>query len=318
MRGFAKRVRGGAAVGALAIGAALAAAGAIGASSVAAHPAADGAARAAQAPTERAPIQAETGTAREMAYGTDRLQRLDYYAPARAGAPLMVFIHGGGWRMGDKGGETHAAKVRHMLALGYAFASINYRLVPDATVEEQGADVASALAYLVRHARALGFDPDRIVVMGHSAGAHLAALIGTDPQYLHRVGLDVTRLAGVVLLDGAGYDVPRQMADGPGLTRRMYADAFGSDPARQRALSPLFHVEAPNAPSFLILHVQRPDGIRQSRELAAALERAGTRVRIEGVPGEGLRGHRDINVHLGDATQPATAILDQWLHATVY
>ncbi len=110
----------------------------------------------------------------DLAYGSDRLQRLSFWRPASKAdrpAPLILFVHGGGWKRGDRATATGRAKVSHFLGRGYAFATMNYRLVPAATVEQQAADVASALAWLVRHAGRLEVDPKRIVLMGHSARA---------------------------------------------------------------------------------------------------------------------------------------------------
>ena len=95
--------------------------------------------------------------------------------------------------------------------------------------------------------------------------------------------------------------------------RANYASAFGSAPVRQRALSPPAQATAPNAPAFLLLHVQRSDGIAQNRALATALHKAGTRVERRDFPGEGLRGHREINRRLGDPSYTTTAAVDAWL-----
>ncbi|WP_447728908.1 alpha/beta hydrolase [Sphingomonas koreensis] len=266
------------------------------------------------------PVAAQRATVpppREIAYGGDALQRLDFYpaANARGPAPLFVFVHGGGWKRGDKRNATGAAKVAHFTGRGYAFASVNYRLVPDAKVEDQAQDVANGLARLIRDARALGIDPNRIVLAGHSAGAHLSALVATDPHYLKRAGAGLDRLKGVILLDGAAYDVPAQAGEGPGIMRPTYAQAFGTDPVRQRALSPYFHAAAPNAPRFLILHVEREDGRRQSEALAQALRKAGTQAELRALRGRGLRGHMEINRSLGDPDYPGTAIVDGWIDA---
>ena len=83
-----------------------------------------------------------------LSYGADRLQRVDFYPAAQAGGPLVVFVHGGGWKRGDKRMVDDSSKLTHWHALGYNAASVNYRLVPDATVEQQGADVAAAVAML--------------------------------------------------------------------------------------------------------------------------------------------------------------------------
>ena len=204
-------------------------------------------------------------------------------------------------------------KLEHWQAAGYAVASLNYRLVPDSTVEQQGADVASAVAFLRNRAGSLGFDGNRIALIGHSAGAHLVALVGTDPQYFRAAGLAMTDVVGIIPLDGAGYDVPYQMAHPQRILGDTYEQAFGTDPARQRALSPTFNTAAPNAPQFLILHVQRDDARVQSVELAAALTRAGTPATVQGFSGRGLRGHAQINRDLGDPDYPATPVVDAFL-----
>ncbi|HEY1125964.1 MAG TPA: alpha/beta hydrolase [Sphingobium sp.] len=255
---------------------------------------------------------------RDYAYGADPLQHITFWAPtasARGPAPLVLFVHGGGWKRGDMENATGKAKVAHYPAQGYAFASVNYRLVPDATVEQQAGDLASALKWIIGHAGELGIDSRRIVLMGHSAGAHLVALVGTDPRYLAAVGFDEGAIAGVIPIDGAAYDVPRQLAIGARIMGPTYDQAFGKDPARQRALSPTFQAAAPNAPAFLILHVQRKDGIEQSRGLASALRDAGTTVQINDFPGTGLQGHMVINRSLGDPAYPATKVVDDWLKA---
>lgn len=250
-----------------------------------------------------------------LSYGPDKLQQLDYW-PAQNGnrkAPLVIFVHGGGWKRGSKDNASGPYKAPHYTGEGYAYASINYRLVPDNTVEDEAADVARSVRYLIDHAAQLGFDPSRIVLMGHSAGAHLVALVGTDERYLKAFGLSFASLDGVIPIDGAAYDVPKQIADGGNFMHDTYLQAFGTDPARQRALSPTFQAAAPNAPRFLLIHVQRADGIAQNIELEAALRRAGTAVQRRDFPGTGLKGHAEINRSLGDPNYPATPVVDAWL-----
>ncbi|MGJ5181802.1 alpha/beta hydrolase [Bradyrhizobium oligotrophicum] len=254
----------------------------------------------------------------EYPYGSDPLQTLDFWrASGGKAAPLIVFVHGGGWKRGDKRNATGATKVEHLVGQGYAFASIDYRLVPAATVEQQAADVAAAVAWLRGHAGRLGVDPARIVLMGHSAGAHLVALVGTDPRYLTTAGLSLRDVSGIIALDGACYDVARQIADSGRFMRETYLQAFGTDPVRQRALSPISQAAKPNAPAFLILHVDRADGKAQSEALGAALMQAGTPAEVQAVGGTGLRGHMEINRELGDPGHPATAIVDAWLRRQV-
>lgn len=255
--------------------------------------------------------------AQTIAYGSDPLQQLDLWVPkGRPGkAPLLIFVHGGGWKRGSKDDAASKSAPVHFPAQGYAYASINYRLVPDATVEQQAADVASALAALLARADALGIDRSKVVLMGHSAGAHLVTLVGTDERYLRGAGLSFADVDGVIPNDGAAYDVPAQMRDGGKFMQDTYVQAFGTDPVRQRALSPTLQAAAPNAPRFLLLHVQRDDGVRQAEGLAAALRKAGTAVEVAGFPGKGLQGHAEINRRLGEPDYPATAVVDRWLKA---
>lgn len=256
-----------------------------------------------------------TGGKQTMAYGPHDLQQLDFY-PASNGnrrAPLVLFVHGGGWKYGSKDSADGRWKALHYTGLGYAYASIDYRLVPNNTVEDAAADVAGALRYLIDHAAPLSFDPDRIVIMGHSAGAHLVALVGADERYLKHAGLSFASLAGVLPIDGAAYDIPRQIEEGNVFMRETYIQAFGDDPARQRALSPTLHAQVPNAPAFLILHVQRRDAIAQSKALEAALKQAGTPVERQEFPGTGLKGHVEINRQLGNPVYAATPVVDAWL-----
>ncbi|WP_443027806.1 alpha/beta hydrolase [Sphingopyxis sp. MWB1] len=250
-----------------------------------------------------------------IAYGADPLQTLDIWRArdANGPAPLIIFVHGGGWKRGDKDNATGRFKAVHYPGQGYAFASINYRLVPAATVEQQAADVAGAVRALVDRAAVLDIDRRRIVLMGHSAGAHLVALVATDERYLKGAGLSFADIAGVIPIDGAAYDVRAQMNDGPPIMRQTFVQAFGTDPVRQKALSPTVQAAAPNAPAFLLLYVQRPDGVRQAKALGTALEKSGSRVEHGSFPGEGLKGHAEINRRLGDPAYAATARVDAWL-----
>jgi acetyl esterase/lipase len=247
----------------------------------------------------------------EQAYGLDPRQRLDLVRQEGSSrAPVLLFIHGGGWSIGDK---RHAAapKAKHFTSQGWAFASANYRLVPQATVEQQATDVASAIAWLRANAASQGLDPDRIVLMGHSAGAHLVALVGTDPQYLKAAGVPMGAVRGAILLDGAGYDVAKQMAVPRNPVLPMFEAAFGKDPQRQAALSPTLHASAPNAANWLILPVaSRPDSQAQSNGLASALTSAGGKALVVPVPGA---THMTLNRELGSDGDFATAQVDRFL-----
>ena len=248
----------------------------------------------------------------EMSYGRDPLQRLDLVAPAGNKRPaLILFIHGGGWSIGDK---RHAigAKASHFVGKGYAFASVNYRLVPQATVEQQAADVASAIAKLRSYAMGSNYDGERIVLMGHSAGAHLAALVGTDPRYLTAAGVPMGAVKGIVLLDGAGYDVARPGRAEMNIVKPMYEAAFSKDPAAPGARYPRPATPPrPMSRRWLILPIERrADSQAQSKGLADALNRAGASATVVAVPGE---SHGSLNKGLGEEGDFATAEVDRFL-----
>lgn len=227
---------------------------------------------------------------------------LDLYGPGRAEGrkrPVVLFIHGGGWRHGDK------ANVREQpagfVSRGYLFASTNYRLDPPATPRDQGADVAAAVAWLHDHAADHGGDGDTIFLMGHSAGAHLAALVGTDDRLLTPHRLAPAALAGIVLLDGAGYDVPRQMAAARlPMLQKTYHEAFGDDPELQREASPVTHVaRGKRYPPFLIFHVGRRIDSREQAEALAA--------RLRAVGGEATTVHEPDKDHMTIKRELGTA-----------
>lgn len=254
-----------------------------------------------------------------IGFGLDPLQTIDFWSADDASggahhpAPLILYVHGGGWSHGNPENATGRAKIAHFTGRGICFASTGYRLVPEAKVEDQAADVAQALAALLADADRLGIDRKRVLLMGHSAGAQLVALIGTDPRWLSEVGLSFNDIAGIVALDGAAYDVPLQVRDAPLIVRSMYLHAFGRDPQRQRALSAVSQAAAPNVVNWMLLHVKRSDGLRQCETLTAALRRAGSTVEVVTLPGNGLFGHVACNRRLGDPAWPGTRAVDQWI-----
>lgn len=247
------------------------------------------------------------------------LQSLDLYAPPGQSRPLVVFIHGGGWRIGDKAMGAHGReKAAFFNAQGYAYASVNYRLSPAVTHPAHVQDVAAALAWLHDNAEAQGLDRNRIVVMGHSAGAHLAALVAVDRRWLGAHGKPLSILKGAVLLDGAGYDITRQapavIARG-GFLGQMYEGAFGTTEAGWRDASPTLQIAANSgAPPFLIVHASRLDSTNQSRQLAARLREVGVDARLFEARGY---THAQVNRRIGElgeaVTREIVAALRRWV-----
>lgn len=241
--------------------------------------------------------------------GSDPLQRLDLHLPdGKAGKPRPVFIliHGGGWVMGDKSNANFAEpKTSWLLDAGYIVASVNYRLSPAVSHPGHVEDVCRAIAWIQQKIPRHGGDPRRIWLLGHSAGAHLAALAAVDGARLQAAGGDPEGLRGVVLLDGAGYDIPQQYAglrEGSAL-QKMYRLAFTDDPEKQRDASPVHRVDR-KPPPFLILHVaRRADSRRQSALLAEALRAKGGRAEVVAIAG---KSHGSISADCGKKGDPVT------------
>jgi acetyl esterase/lipase len=139
----------------------------------------------------------------DVAYGGLPRQKLDVYSPRTAAAgprPLVVFFYGGSWQMGERGQYLFAAEA--ITAMGAVAVVPDYRVYPEVLFPAFLDDAAMAVAWARRHARDWGADPDHVFLMGHSAGAHIAAMLALDPQYLARAGDDARRIAGVVGLAG--------------------------------------------------------------------------------------------------------------------
>lgn len=233
------------------------------------------------------------GDSTEFAYGPHRLQRYDLYRPARIDrdTPTVLFVHGGGWAFGDKANAVSIdAKRERWVAAGAIVVSTNYRLLPDADPLEQARDVARALASVQQQVAALGADPSRIALMGHSAGAHLSALVAVSPALQREAG--VRPWAATVLLDSAAVDVPAIMAASP---PPLYRRAFGDDPAYWRTVSPRHRVEGATAPVLAVCASAREHACPHNRTLLDALAARGTRTAL--LP-QAL-SHAQINRELG-------------------
>jgi len=285
---------------------------------LAAAAAAAGSAHAAPAPPTAQDISPRTCRYAQTQGVDPDLQSLDLYGEPGQRRPIVAFIHGGGWRIGDKANPAAGAeKAAIFTARGFLFASLNYRLSPAVRHPAHIEDVAAGLAWLLDNAGSFGGDPRRLAVMGHSAGAHLAALAAADPRWLGRHGRKPRDLAGAILLDGAGYDITQQapavQARG-GFLGDMYADAFGADAQVWRDASPALHCDpAAPPPPFLIFYTARADAIRQSSLLAAALRKAGgTAQTALAADKSHLALNRDIGAPGDKPTAAIFAALTRW------
>ena len=200
--------------------------------------------------------------------------RLDVYLPAGCGsAPVVLWVHGGGWRRGDKAAGTVARKAAWAGSLGAALVAVNYRLsTPGAGVAwpDHGEDVADAVAWVQRRGRSVGLDPTGLTMVGHSAGAHLVAIVGTDPALLADAGATPRAVDCVVALDFS-FDLATAPA------RALIQNAFGTDPAVLAAASPTVQVERNGVPDarFLIGTRGGPRRVAEARDFVDLIDRRG-------------------------------------------
>jgi arylformamidase len=229
----------------------------------------------------------------QFSYGDNSEQTLDVYASKDAHqAPVIFMVHGGAWRFGDKDNKRVVTnKVARWLPQGYVFISINYRMLPDLNGLQQADDVARALAYAQSHAGDWGGDPNRFILMGHSAGAHLVALLNAAPAKAYAFG--AKPWLGTVALDSAAYDIPAVMAQ---KHYRFYDKAFGLYRETWEQASPHYAITGEARPMLAVCSTKRPD--RPCDQVHAFASKAKSlSVNVQTL--EQPLSHKEINEQLG-------------------
>jgi acetyl esterase/lipase len=250
-------------------------------------------------------------------------QVLDIYTPEKAvtgGCPVMFWIHGGGWQVGDKGDVALKPKV--LCERGFVFVSTNYRLLPDVEMDVLIRDVAKSLGWVHKNIAKYGGDPTRLFVGGHSAGAQLAALVCIDDRYLKEEGVPFDVLKGCTPVDGDTYDIPkiimtaehRQALYGGKMFTFGHRQKFGNDPEKHVDFSAVTHVaKGKGIPPFVILYFSgNPDTTAQARRLEAVMKQADIPVSAYGKEDS---NHSRLNNDLGNPDDPATLELFKFLDA---
>ena len=242
---------------------------------------------------------------KDVSYGEDPLQRMDVYMPPEVtGAPTIFMVHGGAWRIGDKRNTAVVKnKVDRWVPKGMIFISTNYRMLPGTKPVEQAEDVARALAVAQEKAALWGGDPSKFILMGHSAGAHIVALLSADPHRAYRLG--AKPWLGSIVLDSAALNVVELME---AKHARLYDAAFGNDPAYWKMTSPFHALSADALPMLLAYSTRRADSSSQVISFAASARSLDVKTVI--LPQD--LSHRDMNLHLGIAgtyTQAVEAYL---------
>jgi acetyl esterase/lipase len=211
---------------------------------------------------------------------------LDIYEPkGLSNAPVLIFIHGGGWTSGDK--NLYPYLGRAFASQGFTTAIINYRLTPEVMHPGHIEDVARAFAWVYRNIAQYGGNAKEIFVTGHSAGGHLAALLALDGRYLQAEGLSTDLIKGVMPISGV-YDLNAI----PG-----FDSVFTSDPAKRGDASPVAHV-GDKEPPFLIIYGQfdYPTADFQAKELFNLLQQHQNEAKLLEIP---LKDHITIITSIG-------------------
>ncbi|MEW5939835.1 MAG: alpha/beta hydrolase [Chloroflexota bacterium] len=235
---------------------------------------------------------------------------LDLYRIDQENAPVMIFVHGGAWRRGNKSNVD--AKPAGFNGQGFIFVSVNYRLIPEVDVTQEVWDVTRAIAWVHDNIAAYGGDPDKIFLLGHSAGAHLVSLIGTDESYLEAEGMSLSDLKGVIALDTQAYDLTTVMPNLQYKDRGVYPNTFGNDPEFWKAMSPqLFLAPDKNIPPFIVAYTgKQPTRTDYSINFHAALQDNGIPALL--IPAMD-KSHGEINDELGLPDDPVTQTIFEWL-----
>jgi acetyl esterase/lipase len=241
----------------------------------------------------------------------DDFRRLDVYAPEGRNLPVVVWVHGGAWIGGDKTFAQH--KPRTFTARGYVFVPVNYRLVPTVRAGDQATDVATAIAYVKKNCAKWGGNPQKLFVMGHSAGTHLATLVCTDQRYLEGVGLKLSDVRGCVAVDVAGYDIPPRYDKAGESLKKTLADIFGATSKEQSTLSPVRHVaRGKGIPPFLVIHIGVDPQKSQSEAFVKVLKQAGINTAIHVATG---KGHKKLDEEMGKPTSQASQAVYSFLES---
>ena len=214
---------------------------------------------------------------KDIPYGPDKRQTLDVYTPANAhNAPIIFMVHGGAWKIGSKDvSRVVNNKIARWVPEGFIFVSVNYRMLPDAKPLEQAQDVTKAIAAVQAKAAAWGGDPAKVILMGHSAGAHIVALISASPETARSAGAQPW--LGSVLLDSGAMNVSEIMN-----TRHysFYDEAFGKDPAYWDATSPLQVMNTKIYPVLAVCSTKRDISCKQAQAFVDKAVTKGTHAQI--------------------------------------
>lgn len=255
---------------------------------------------------KRSRVVADTANALlDVPYGIDYWQKLDVYLPPggdHRDLPVFLFLHGGGWCWGYK--EWCGFMAPAFVDLPAIFVSVSYRLIPDVAFPSPVDDVAAATKWVWDHIAAYGGSRDRIVIGGHSAGGHIAALLAVKPDWLTKAGLPATAIKACVCLSTT-------------FNRRMVSELIApthvqpGSPADIAPDSPIALASSAKVPFYITWGGREHERLERSgRQMIAALESAGCAVENEVFP---EHDHFSIHLKTSDPNDPWTQAVHRYL-----
>lgn len=162
---------------------------------------------------------------------------------------------------------------------------------------------------------------EQIILMGHSSGAHVVTLLGTDPSFMTRAGVKIQNIRGIIALDGSNYNALAEVSDSPGPVAENLISALGLDPNRLQVMSPTYYAMPclwPQRTRFSAPSCPKAGGRQASRRARRVAERCEYLVcAVHMFEWQGFEGHVQMLLRLGDLSYPTTNFMDEWLKRVV-
>jgi acetyl esterase/lipase len=239
---------------------------------------------------------------------------LDMYWPAvQENCPVVVFIHGGTWMSGSK--DLYGDLGRNFASKGITTAIISYRLGDQVQYNSMAEDCAAAVKWVHDHASQYNGDPSRLVVSGHSAGAHLASLISLDTGYMKALNTP-NPIRGCILIDAFGLNIDTFIRSPFGQSYMAYIEkVFTRDEATWKKASPVSHIHERDIPFFITTGSRNYPFLLADNELfIRRLKAAGRNVTYQKIIG---KNHTEMVSQLQQSTNPLYASMVKFLQEKV-
>ena len=196
-----------------------------------------------------------SASVKDVSYGPHEANVYDIYMPEEPKeASVMIYVHGGGWKTGDK--KRVGEKAKWFTQKGWIFISANYRLIPDGKHPNNVDDIAACFSHVHNQISAQGGNPDSIYLMGHSAGCHLVSLVATDESRLKKYGKELSMIKGVIALDTGSFDIPDSIEQNRRFGKSL-KKVFGDSESSQKNASPIHHIaKGKNIPPFFVVYTR--------------------------------------------------------------